>query len=375
MVRPYPPARGGQPSAINVSLLVLTGLVLLGVMTGGGRPVLTGLVGFLRFYGGVFTLVALTLTVIAGLVATDRIVLLARHRLWVQSVHRTLGIVAVSCLALHIGTELAASRVGVVGALVPFTSAPFQVGLGSVAAYLMLTVMWSGIVRARFAQNGRPGLWRPLHAAAYLSWPVALTHGLNAGRPAAGWVTTSYLILLFLTTVALGLRLSAEYNRRRQQLAADRTTTTIAPVGRPVPVPAARRGARPGRTATRFRWDAPPAEQLWQERDLNDPQTPHRAEPATATYRGTAAPYTPTSQTGRHATADESPGLTLRDRFEARRAKVEQAEPEDRYPDDDTPTLVNLDTRRELRRQSRKPRDLDDDDDVKYWARLRGEAR
>ncbi len=368
MVRRHPPARGGQPSAIDVSLLVLAGLVVLGIMTEGGRPVLTALVGFLRFYGGVFTLVALTLTVIAGLVATDRILLLARHRLWVQSVHRTLGIVAVSCLALHIGTQLAAGRVGVLGALVPFTSAPFQIGMGSVAAYLMLTVMWSGIVRARFAQRGRPGLWRPLHAVAYLSWPVALAHGLNAGRPAAGWVTASYLILLLLTTVALGLRLSAEYHRRRQQLAADRTTTTIAPVGRPVPAPAARRAAPPGRAATRFRWDTPSAEQLWRERDLHD-------ELAAATYRGTAAAYTPTSQTGRHATTDESPGLTLRDRFEARRMTVEQAEPEDRYPDDDTPTLVNLDARRAMRRRPRKSRDLDDDEDVKYWARLRGEAR
>lgn len=101
---------------------------------------------------------------------------------------------------------------------------------------------------------------------------------------------------------------------------------------------------------------------------------PHRDEPATATYRGTAAPHTPTSQTGRHTTANESPGLTLRDRFEARRSKVEQVEPEDRYPDDDTPTLVNLDTRRAMRRRSRKSHDLDDDD-IKYWARLRGEAR
>ena len=116
MVQPHPPGSGGvpssrgrstrsgPPSAINVGLVALAGLLLLGVLTGGGRETLTQVFGFLVFYCGVFTLVSLTLTVIVGLVATDRIILVARHRVWVQSVHRTLGIVAISCLGLHIGT-------------------------------------------------------------------------------------------------------------------------------------------------------------------------------------------------------------------------------------------------------------------------------
>jgi hypothetical protein len=253
----------------------LAGLVLLGVLTGGGRSALTELAGFLTFYCGVFTLVSLTLTVIAGLIATDRIILVARHRMWVQSVHRTLGIVAIACLGLHIATELAAARVGLFAALVPFTAAPMAIGLGSVAAYLMLMVMWTGIVRARFAQNDRAWLWRPLHAVAYLSWPVAVWHGLTAGRPPAVWVTASYLVLLFLTAIALGLRLSAEASRRRQQLAADRTTTEIAPVGRPIPAASGRRSSRSsGRGGGRFRWDAPPADQLWDD----GPEAERRAE-------------------------------------------------------------------------------------------------
>jgi DMSO/TMAO reductase YedYZ heme-binding membrane subunit len=361
--------------------VVLAALVLLGMLTGGGRSAATQFVEFLRFYGGVFTLVSLTLTVIAGLVATDRIILVARHRMWVQSVHRTLGIVAVSCLGLHISTELVAGRVGVLGMLVPFVSTPFEVGLGTVAAYLMLTVMWTGIVRARFAQNQRAWLWRPLHAVAYLCWPVALLHGLNAGRPPAVWVTASYLVLLFLTVVALGLRLSAERNRRQQRLAADRTTTSIAPVGRPVPAPAGRRSVRS--TSRRFRWDAPPAEQTWL-----DAEAPYRTDPLTPPDLGwqtTGSAYTappqpaaqPTIRIPRarpgHAAAPaaEPAGMTLRDRFAARRSKIAEAALEDRYVDDnDTPTLVNLDSQRAMRR---KPRDDDYDDN--YWAQLRGEAR
>ncbi|MFG2043417.1 hypothetical protein [Dactylosporangium sp. NPDC048998] len=395
-------------------LAALAGLLLLGVLTGGGRETLSQLFGFLVFYCGVFTLVSLTLTVIVGLVATDRIVLVARHRVWVQSVHRTLGIVAISCLGLHIGAELVAGRVGIFGALVPFTTAPFAIGAGSVAAYLMVLVMWTGIVRSRFAQNGRPWLWRPLHAVAYLSWPVAVWHGLNAGRPPAVWVTASYLMLLFLTTIALGLRLSAERGRRRQQLAADRTTTEIAPIGRSRPSGFERRAAR----SSRFRWDAPPADRMWAEGVAADLRADYRREPAepapvtsvpvtsvpvTAvpyddpepapkTYRGSAAvydDYDPYATYAEPEPAYKEPGMTLRDRFAARRSAA--AAEQDRYADDDdTPTLVNLDTRRELRRQERDRREQArqaarqqgggrryraDDDDVEYWARLRGEAR
>lgn len=379
MVQPHPPgsgggpsrrghstAGGGSPSAVNIALVVLAGLLLLGVLTGGGHESLGQIFAFLVFYCGVFTLVSLTLTVIVGLVATDRIVLVARHRVWVQSVHRTLGIVAVSFLGLHIGTELMAGRVGLFGALIPFTTAPFTVGAGTVAAYLMTMVLWTGIVRSRFAGNGRPWLWRPLHATAYLSWPVALWHGLNAGRPPAVWVTASYLILGFLTTVALGLRLSAERNLRRQRLAADRVTTEIRPIGRPAPAAYERR-------AGRFRWDAPPADQMWAEEEARL----RAASRGPAVYRGAA-------------TVDAAPGPTLRDRFAARRVSVAAAAEEDRYADDDTPTLVNLDSRRELRRQARQEqarerqareqqarprRRRDEDDELEYWIQLRGEAR
>ncbi|WP_433053448.1 hypothetical protein [Dactylosporangium sp. CS-033363] len=430
--------------------MVLAALLLLGVVTGGGRETMTQLFSFLVFYCGVFTLVSLTLTVIVGLVATDRIMLVARHRVWVQSVHRTLGIVAISMLALHIATELMAARVSVFGALVPFTTAPFTIGAGSVAAYLMILVMWTGMVRARFAQTGKPWMWRPLHATAYLCWPVALWHGLNAGRPPAVWVTASYLVLAFLTFVALGLRLSVERNRRRQQLTADRTTTEIAPIGRIAPGGYERRSAP--RSSRRFQWDAPPADQLWSTSDTKaDLRADYRreavaeAEPVTAipSYEdsfvepvfesASEPPYEPVYEPVREpeyepvyepargvatpvyddydpyaayeepryeeprydepryeepvydepVRVDEAAPMTLRDRFAARRAAA-AAEAEARHADDDTPTLVNLDVRRELRRQEREEAQqkrgrrhaaAEEDDDVDFWNRMRGEAR
>src|SRR3954469_12855178 len=221
------PAGPGQPRAKSISLTVGAALTLLGVATGVGQPVTSHVFDFLVFYCGVFTLVSLTLTVIAGLVATDRILLVARHRMWVQSIHRTLGVMAVSCLVLHVSTEVVATRVNLLGAVVPFVASRFEVGMGILAAYSMLAVMWSGTARAGFASADKAWLWRPLHATSYLSWPIALWHGLNTGRPAAVWVTASYLMLVLFTLVALGLRLSAEASHRRRMQAMDRTTVAV----------------------------------------------------------------------------------------------------------------------------------------------------
>ncbi|WP_330186212.1 hypothetical protein KZZ52_52335 [Dactylosporangium sp. AC04546] len=249
---------GAHPPARWITITALAGMVVLGTATGGFHHLWT----FLRFYGGVFTLVSLTLTVIGGLVATDRVLLLPRHRVWLQSIHRTLGVIAVSCLAVHVLSEVLSARVSAAAAVVPFALAPVAVGLGTVAAYLMGAVLWTGIARARFAGEARAGLWRPVHAAAYLCWPLALLHGLSAGRPPAVWVTASYLILFFLTAVALGLRLSAESRHRRRQRAADRTTTSIPHT--------------PHRAT--FHWGAPSAEHLWSTpptpTDTDHPQAP-----------------------------------------------------------------------------------------------------
>ncbi|HET9517481.1 MAG TPA: hypothetical protein VFO77_07150, partial [Actinoplanes sp.] len=172
-------------------------------------------VSVVRFYGGVGALVALSLGVVAGLLASDRVLLDARRRLWAQSVHRTMGVLTVGFLATHLVTEVAAQRVGPVAAAVPlFTGSPY-LSLGPIAGYLITIAMWTGLIRARFAGRGRPGLWRVLHAAGYLAWPVALVHGLRAGRPAADWVVASYLLLLVVVAVVLGLRVSGERRHRR----------------------------------------------------------------------------------------------------------------------------------------------------------------
>ncbi|MDG4799350.1 hypothetical protein [Micromonospora sp. WMMD980] len=173
---------------------------------------------FTEFFAGVVTLVSLSLTVMLGLLATDRLVLLIRHRVLLQSAHRATGVLGVVGLVLHVITKIAIGRAGPTDALVPFVGGNgLYVGLGTVAAMLMVGVLWTGLVRVRFAGVGPKWFWRALHSMAYVSWPFALFHGLNAGRAAKGWVVLSYLGCVLLVVVALLVRLSVHLGKRSRE--------------------------------------------------------------------------------------------------------------------------------------------------------------
>src|SRR5262245_58695311 len=75
-----------RPLIIWLSLCVIIPSVAL--LTHPGATAVSQGHRFLEYYSGVFSLVALSLTVMGGIVATDRLVLLVRHRVLMQAVHR-----------------------------------------------------------------------------------------------------------------------------------------------------------------------------------------------------------------------------------------------------------------------------------------------
>ena len=208
------------PSTTTVLVLaaaVVTAVWAVAMMTPGGRVAYVYLFAYAEFYLGVITLVALSVTVMTGLVATDRLVLSIRQRVLVQSAHRTAGAVAVAALLLHVGTKLVEGHVRAVDAVVPFLVPGYDrvyLGLGTIAGLLMIMVMWTGVARIRFAGRGRPGMWRAIHAVAYPMWPLAVIHGLSAGRPAAPWVVACYLLCVLGVLAGLVVRLSVRGERR-----------------------------------------------------------------------------------------------------------------------------------------------------------------
>ncbi|MFF2021340.1 cytochrome b/b6 domain-containing protein [Streptomyces sp. NPDC058171] len=167
--------------------------------------------GFVDFAAGVLSLVALTCSVIWGLVASDRVFLNPRQRLLAQAVHRTTAVASVAFLLLHATVKVTLDHTTLLAALVPFSlgtgGTAGLIGLGSLAALLMIATALTGALRSTFASPAPVAArWRAVHALAYPAWCAALLHGLFAGRPAAGWVTFLYGTSLLAVITAIGLR-------------------------------------------------------------------------------------------------------------------------------------------------------------------------
>ncbi|MBO0867689.1 MAG: hypothetical protein J2P15_03910 [Micromonosporaceae bacterium] len=227
---------------MGILLLAVGGLVLLG----GGvasltRPGLAAL-GYahyvLEFYIGVVSLVALSIAVMLGVAATDRTVLMIRHRVLLQAFHRSMAVTSVVALGIHVLLKILEAHASVIDAFVPFFNPgrTVYIGLGTIASYFMLIVTWTGVIRGRFAGAKHPGMWRALHATAYMAWPFALLHGLLAGRPAKTWVIVSYILCLLLVFIGLLIR-GAMYWGRRVKAPKATTTGAIKPVGKLAPLP------------------------------------------------------------------------------------------------------------------------------------------
>ncbi|MFH9349787.1 hypothetical protein [Kitasatospora sp. NPDC017646] len=160
---------------------------------------------FVDFFLGVLTLMALSGSVTLGLLAAERRLLTPRHRVAVQALHRAVSVTAVVTLVIHIADKVAEGHAAPAAAVVPFASGTgFVVGVGTIAGELLVLAALTGALRGRFANDPRlTRLWRPLHWVAYASWPLALAHGLEAGRPASAWVVWSYGVNMAVVALVL----------------------------------------------------------------------------------------------------------------------------------------------------------------------------
>ncbi|MGM0356997.1 cytochrome b/b6 domain-containing protein, partial [Streptomyces sp. ECR3] len=197
------PGRSAYGPASAVVLLLIPVVVLA-----GGNTVRD----FLNFGAGVLSLVALSCSVIWGLVATDRIFLNTRQRIVAQAVHRTTAISSVAFLLLHVTVKLALDHTQFIAAVIPFslgvTGIGMLIGLGSVAGLLMVFTAITGALRSAFASPAPVAArWRAMHMLAYPAWCCALVHGLYAGRAVKSPLfTVLYELCLLGVMAALALR-------------------------------------------------------------------------------------------------------------------------------------------------------------------------
>jgi DMSO/TMAO reductase YedYZ heme-binding membrane subunit len=218
-------------------------VLLVGVLAAGHTPrgalVVAQIRAFLEFYAGVFVLLTLTATVVAGLVTTGQVVPV-RLRILAQSAHRAAAVMAVSFLAAHVLLKVLERHATVIDAVLPFSAGrhghALYVGLGTIAGDLMILVLATGVARGRFIGSARPWTWRMLHSVAYLSWPIAIVHGLAAGRAPKPWVTWSYVICFGLVLTGVTVRLLVSVFRRKGTVR--RGGARVRPPAAPVDQPA-----------------------------------------------------------------------------------------------------------------------------------------
>lgn len=158
----------------------------------------------------------LLFTAVVGLGVMTSVRWQARHwpRFLTAEVHRSIALLSVAFLALHIVTAVVDpyTALGWISALVPFASSyrPVWLGIGVISLDLVLALIVSSLLRDRIGHRA----WRVIHWTAYASWPLALAHGIGTGSDAsAPWMLGIDIACLGIVAAAVAWRISARRPR------------------------------------------------------------------------------------------------------------------------------------------------------------------
>jgi predicted ferric reductase len=156
---------------------------------------------------GVIALVLLTAVLVLGMLVSRQGRLPGLPRFAATSLHRSVSLMSVVFVAVHVATAIADPYVtiGILASVVPFVSPyePFWLGLGAVSVDLMIALIVTSLLRARIGRR----TWRAVHWLAYLSWPVAFAHSIGSGPDLRhGWMLDLGLACAAAVAAALAWR-------------------------------------------------------------------------------------------------------------------------------------------------------------------------
>jgi predicted ferric reductase len=166
---------------------------------------------------GIVSLILFSAVACLGLLSVARTQSAWWPRFLTVELHRTLALLSVAFLAVHILTAVLDpfTHLGIAAALVPLASAyrPLPVAFGVISVYLVAAVVITSLLRDRIGHR----TWRAIHWTSYASWPLAVEHTLTAGSDAfALWMVAVTAVCVLAVAGALLVRLtSGETNRSR----------------------------------------------------------------------------------------------------------------------------------------------------------------
>jgi len=165
---------------------------------------------------GVVSQVLLTAVMALGIATTNRWSPRSTPRFVTAALHRSISLLSLVFITVHVLTPVVDpyAVVGLVAVIVPFVGAgnPFWVGLGAISLDLIAALVVSSLLRRHLGYRA----WRAIHWVAYVSWPVALAHGLGMGTDAASlWFIAVTIACIATVSTALAWRLSNRHDGKR----------------------------------------------------------------------------------------------------------------------------------------------------------------
>jgi methionine sulfoxide reductase heme-binding subunit len=171
---------------------------------------------YLMRSSGIVSLVLLTIVVVLGIATFNRWRPARLPRFVTAGLHRTISLLSVVFLAVHVVTAVADpyASLGVAAVLVPFVAgkSALEVGLGALSVDALVALIVSSLLRARIT----PRAWRSIHRLAYLAWPLALAHAFGMGTDASSaWLEAVGAVCIAAVAGSLAWRVGAARDPKR----------------------------------------------------------------------------------------------------------------------------------------------------------------
>jgi DMSO/TMAO reductase YedYZ heme-binding membrane subunit len=161
---------------------------------------------------------ALTASVVYGLLLSTKILDRIAHRAVSFTLHQDLASIGLALALVH-GAVLMIDRsvpYTLLEVVIPFIGPyqPLWVGIGQIAMGLTVVVLFSFYVRRRIGQRA----WRQIHYLSFAAFLAATVHGIMAGTDSGEvWASTGYLAATTVVVFLVTYRVVIAAAGRRQQ--------------------------------------------------------------------------------------------------------------------------------------------------------------
>ena len=164
---------------------------------------------------GIVALIMFTITIVLGIATRSGRPVAGLGRTGVSDVHRVAALTGTGLVLAHVGSLYfdPYAQLRLVDFFVPFLGSyrPLWLGLGTLALDLLGVITVVSLLRHRIG----PRVFKAVHLATYVLWPVAFFHALGNGTDASsGWFTGLALTCAAAVALAVTWRLLPSYEGR-----------------------------------------------------------------------------------------------------------------------------------------------------------------